>query len=92
VELAQILGVLSEVPVSHHERSAALPSLLTAISYEIVFRTAVSEMFPGLYHAVETGIEERIGIMEEKLKQSTIKGRRAAPIAQKLEFFCERKD
>jgi len=92
IELAQLLGFLSEVPVSRHERSEAVPNLLTALAYEVIFRVQVSELFPGLYNAVESVIEERLAILEEELQQSTVKGRAAAPIARKLEFSCERKN
>lgn len=91
LELAHILGFTSAVPVSRHERSATVPNLLTALGYEIIFRVPVSELFPGLYQTIETGIEERLAELEDELQQSTAKGRTAAVIARKLEFLCERK-
>src|ERR1700733_11023024 len=91
-ELGQVLGFLSEVPVSRHERSATVPNLLTALGYEIIFGMPVSELFPGLFHAVEAGIEAQLAKLESELQQSTAKGRSASVIARKLEFLCERKD
>ena len=91
-ELSEILGFLTEIPVSRHERSVTVPSLLTALGYEIVFRRPASELFPGLYQTVEAGIEARLEALEKELHESTAKGRTAAEIARKLEFLCERKE
>ena len=89
-ELAYILGFKSEFPVSRHERSIGVPNLLTAIAYEIIFRTPISVQFRGLYKSVEASIEQRLGELEEELQQSTAKGRGAIVVARKLEFCCER--
>jgi DNA-binding XRE family transcriptional regulator len=91
-ELANILGFLTEIPVSRHERSDTVPNLLTAIGYEVIFRKSISELFPGLYETVEAGIEVRLEALERELHQSTAKGRAAAEIARTLEFLCERKE
>jgi transcriptional regulator with XRE-family HTH domain len=91
-ELGHILGFRSGAPISRHERSDAVPDLLTAFGYEAIFRVPISELFPGLYQAVEVGIEERLAEIEDELQQSTAKGREAVPVARKLEFFCERKN
>jgi hypothetical protein len=50
----------------------------------------VSDIFPGLYHTVEEGIEERMSQFEGALNNSTVKGRAAAPIARQLEWLYER--
>ena len=91
-ELSKILGFLTEIAVSRHERSDTVPHLLTALGYEIIFRRPISELFPGLYQTVEVGIEARLAALEKELHQSTAKGRAAAEIARKLEFLCERKE
>lgn len=91
-EISQILGFLTEIPASRHERSITIPNLATSLGYAIIFRKPASEMFPGLYHAVEMGIEARLEILEKELHQSTAKGRTAAEIARKLEFLCERRE
>ena len=72
--------------------SATLANLLTEFAYEAIFRVPVSEIFPGLFRAVEAGIEERLTMLEQNLHQSNVKGRNAVPIAQKLEFLFERSD
>ena len=90
-EIAEVLGFEAGIAVSRHERSVTVPSLLTALGYEIIFRKPISEIFPGLTQAVEEGIEERLAELEDKLHQSTATGREAAETAHKLEFLCERK-
>ena len=91
-ELAEVLGFHSETSVARHERSITIPNLLTAIGYEVVFNVPATQIFPGLYDTVETGIEERLARMEEELQQRSAKGRDAAATARKLEFFCERRN
>jgi DNA-binding XRE family transcriptional regulator len=91
-ELAQIVGSLTEIPVSRHERSSTIPALLIALGYEVIFRVPISEIFPGLYETVEAGIEERLASMENELQQSPAKGPQAASVARKLEWLWERKN
>ena len=70
--LAEILGTVSESQVSRHERSSGLPTILAALAYQAVFQRPVSEIFPGLYHTVEIGIEERLTELAEKLGSSGV--------------------
>jgi DNA-binding XRE family transcriptional regulator len=91
-ELANIVGYVTQAPVSEHERSVTIPALLIALSYEVVFRVPLSELFPALYGTVEANIEEQLSMIESKLQQSTAKGRRAAYIARKLEWLWERRN
>ena len=65
--MAEILGFVSESQVSRHERSSGLPTILAALAYQAVFQRPVSEIFPGLYHTVEIGIEERLTELAQKL-------------------------
>ncbi|HEY5212537.1 MAG TPA: helix-turn-helix transcriptional regulator [Acidobacteriaceae bacterium] len=91
-ELAQILGYLTEIQVSRHERSSTIPGLLIAVGYEVIFHVPLSELFPGLYQTVEANIEDRLDKMEDVLQQSAVKGRSATPIARKLEWLWERRN
>jgi len=91
-ELAQILGSATATQVSRHERSVTPPGLLIAFGYQAVFRKPVSDIFPGLYYAVESGVEERLAAFENELRSSTVKGRAAEPIARRVEWFWERKN
>ncbi len=91
-ELAHIVGYITQAPVSEHERSVAIPALLIALSYEIVFRVPISELFPALYRTVETNVEEQLTSIEMELQESSAKGRRAAYVARKLEWLWERRN
>jgi transcriptional regulator with XRE-family HTH domain len=91
-ELARILGSVSANRISRHERLVAPPTLLAAFVYQVVFQKPVSEIFPGLYHTVETAVEERLTALECELNDSSAKGRSAARIARQLEWLWERKN
>jgi|SRR5208282_1132742 len=90
-ELGQILGYQNEFPISKHERFYCTPTLVTALGYEIVFQVPVSEIFAGLKDQVEEHIELRLAELETQLGQRGARDRRAATIARKLEWLCERK-
>ena len=91
-ELAKILGSVTVGQISRHERSISAPNLLAAFGYQVVFRQPVSDIFPGLYHAVEAGVEQRLAEFESELGSSEAKGRDAARIARQLEWLWEREN
>lgn len=91
-ELARILGNVTASQISRHERSVTPPSLLNAFGYQTVFQQPASEIFPGLYHTVEAGAEERLESFERELGNSTANGRSAAPVARLMEWLWERKN
>ena len=92
IQLARILGFESAIPVAQHERSQAVPNLLTALAYEVIFQTPISAQFRGLYTSVEVAIEERLADFERQLHQSDVKGRGAASVARMLEFLTMRRE
>jgi hypothetical protein len=49
--------------------------MLTAFGYQVVFQKPVSEIFPGLFHTVEAGVEERLEEFERDLSINAAKGR-----------------
>lgn len=90
-ELADIIGLIARHQISTHERSTAIPSLLVALSYQVVFRIPVADLFPGLCGSIQDNVEQRLAEFERTLQDSTAKGRRAQLVARKLEWLCERK-
>jgi transcriptional regulator with XRE-family HTH domain len=90
-ELAEIAGLLTETQVARHERSNMLPSLMAALSYQAIFRTPITELFPGLYETIAQGIEERLSALEHALENSSARGSKANIIAIKLLWLNERK-
>jgi DNA-binding XRE family transcriptional regulator len=91
-EVAQLLGYTDQGPVSRHERLSSVPPLMTALSYQAIFRVPVSDLFLGAYEAMRQTIEDRLATMESTLQQSSAKGRNAAMIARKLEWMWERQN
>jgi DNA-binding XRE family transcriptional regulator len=90
-ELAQFLGYGTHGAVSRHERLEAVPSLLVALSYQVLYRIPVSEIFVGLTETVEFQIEEQLAEFENHLGEQSARGNRAALIARKLEWLNERR-
>jgi transcriptional regulator with XRE-family HTH domain len=91
-ELAELLGSIGPRQVGRHETAEAIPSFLVAVGYQTVFGASIAELFPGVFDTVRVGIEQRLSEMEDRLHRSTVKGRDAAAIARKLEWFVERRE
>jgi len=90
-DLARVLGYDHYGSVSRHERFGAVPSLLVALSYQVLFREPVSEIFAGLNESVEFDMEIRLSKFESYLGEQSAHGPRAAAIARKLEWLSERR-
>jgi transcriptional regulator with XRE-family HTH domain len=58
-EVALLLGVTSGAEVSRHESFKRIPTLKTALSYEVIFGVPVRELFPGEAYKVEQEIQAR---------------------------------
>jgi transcriptional regulator with XRE-family HTH domain len=91
-ELADLIAIIGDHQISNHERSAAVPSLLAALSYQAIFGVSVVELFPGIYESVRFSVEERLDEMETRLGERTAKGRKAQVVARKLEWLWERRN
>ncbi len=91
-ELGKVLGYRDEGPVSPHEGFGTMPPLTLALSYEIVYRAPISEIFAGLRDEIEEQVEGRLADLEMGLQQRSAKERDAIAIARKLEWFALRKD
>lgn len=57
-ELAYLIGCPDDA-VSRLERGYRRPNLRTALACELVFRTSLRELFPGMYEEVEITVIER---------------------------------
>ena len=90
-EMGILLGYADEVAVSRHEHHA-VPPLLSAIGYEIVFKRPIAKLFPGIREAVEKRIEAQLLRFEEEWQQENREGRRRSRIAQKLAWLSERRN
>jgi DNA-binding XRE family transcriptional regulator len=67
-ELGKILGY-TKVTIFRHEHVIALPPLLTALRYEVLFSVPVSTLFAGMREAIRDEIEERLAELEEDLQR-----------------------
>src|SRR5947209_13674153 len=91
LEVAQLIGYISEDAVMRHEQASSIPPLLIALAYEAIFRVPVSTLFPGIYEAVEQGIEMRLAILETMLQEKSAHDRDASTTARKLEWILARR-
>jgi transcriptional regulator with XRE-family HTH domain len=90
-DLARIVGYGSASQISRHERSISPPSLQMAFAYEVIFKRPASEIFPGLFYAVETVVEECLTELEKALGNSDAKGPTAEAVARQIEWFWMRR-
>lgn len=54
--VARLLGQRDATMLSHYEHGRALPPLAVALSLEIVYRTPVAFLFPGMYEDLKLRI------------------------------------
>ena len=90
-EIARILGHQSRASISEHERFELVPSLFVALSYQVLYRVPVSEIFAGLTEAAEIHAEMQLEEFEKHLGEQSASGPKAAAIARKLEWLSERR-
>ena len=86
-----MLGYRDEETIARHERFRVIPPLEIAVSYEIVFRVPVSEMFWGLRDELELKIEASLVQLENQLGQRSARDRDALTTARKLMWLRARK-
>lgn len=75
-DLAFLLGKRRGGDVSRYEKSGHLPNLETALAYEAIFNTSVSELFAGIYQKVELETVKRRKLLAEQKRK--IASRRSA--------------
>ena len=90
-DLARVLGSVNHDTISRYERGELLPSLVVALSYEILYRVPVSEIFAGLTETVAFNIEAQLDAFEDDLGNQSAQGSRAVAIARKLQWLSERR-
>jgi len=62
-QVAEIIGYHSSTDLSHYEHGRKLPSLVTALKLEVVYRVPVAFLFPEIYHE----LKEQLRAREERL-------------------------
>lgn len=75
-DIAFLLGKRRKGDVSRYERFDHLPNLETALAYEAIFNTSVSELFAGIYQKIELETVKRRRLLAEQ--KGKVAGRRPA--------------
>jgi hypothetical protein len=88
-EVAFMLGYKNEAAVAKHESFRAVPPLLIALAYEIIFQVPAGELFAGFREVVETSVEQRILEFKARLEE-TGTGKQDQGTARKLEWLDSR--
>jgi DNA-binding XRE family transcriptional regulator len=91
-DLGRVLGYRNEETVARHERFEATPPLEVAISYEIVFRVPIAQMFAGLRAELEMRVEGSLAELEGDLGARSAQGSDAPATARKLIWLSGRRD
>ena len=84
-EVAFLLGARSGAKVCRYERFVRAPSLETALAYEAIFKTSVSELFGGLYQKVERDVAIRAKIIVKRNDED----RQGAQTARKRQVLAK---
>lgn len=67
-----------------------MPTLLTALAYEAVFRVPIAEIFPGIAEGVEQEIDRNLREFEKLLrKRASVSDSHA--VSRKLDWISERR-
>ena len=73
-EVAFLLGHGSSGQVSRYERFEHMPSLETALVYEVILKIPLSEIFGGMYQKAEREVAERAQVLASRIgKQNAVK-------------------
>ena len=91
-EIATLLSYSGASAVAHHERRRALPSLVMAIGYSVVFRVPIPELFAGLHDGVRDAVERRLLELEHDIRRSSLKPLQRSMAARKLQWLSARRD
>jgi DNA-binding XRE family transcriptional regulator len=68
-EISLLLGYKNQWQISRHERSEAIPPLLAALAYQVIFQVPVSVIFAPLHTTVMKAIERNLADFERTLAE-----------------------
>ena len=69
-EVAFLLGCKTGTRICRYERFQQNPHLKTLLAYEILFRTPLQKLFPGVSRGVERDVTKRIYFLIKKLTKA----------------------
>lgn len=78
-EIALLLGAATGTKVSRHERFSRLPTLATALAYEVIYGVPAGEIFAGVYVMARRAVLAHASAGLERLRAAGLHhpGRRA---------------
>lgn len=65
-DIAYLLGIKTSAHISRYEHFRTLPSLATALAFEVIFRVPAKELYAGVFNEVEREIVARAGRLVKK--------------------------
>ena len=86
-EVAFLQGAMSSTSVARHERARRLPVLQTAMIYEFIFDTCISEMYEGIYIELRRRVSVRARGLLASLERKRRTPQRDHKIAVLREFI-----
>jgi hypothetical protein len=69
VDVGFLLGVHGGGKVCRDERFTRVPTLESALAYEVVFKTPARELFRGLYEQIERNLAERAKVLSHEIER-----------------------
>ena len=69
-EVAFLLGTEKGSKICRYEQFIRMPSLETALAYEVICKRSVSELFPGLYQKAEMKVAARARELVERTRSA----------------------
>lgn len=90
-DVALLLGVKSGAKVCRYEKRRRVPTLQTALAYEVIFRVPVRELFRGAYQKLENEVSKRAERLARQLHKAS-PSRLTERKANALRAICFRAD
>src|SRR5262245_2211692 len=69
-DVAFLLGADDGAQVSKYEHFGRIPTLETALAYEVIMKRSLSELFGGMYQKAEKGVADRARILLKRMEHS----------------------
>ena len=88
-EISLLLGYKNQWQISRQERSDAIPPLLAALAYQVIFQVPVSVIFAPMHSAILKTIERNLADFERALIERS-PGRLPRTTEHKLKWLRER--
>ena len=82
-EIAFLIGSKEATKISHYEVFRKMPSLETALAYEVIFGASVRELFGGMFEKANQDVIRRANLLTRALQE----GKASRATARKLKLL-----